>query len=1140
YSALTYSQQENDLRIRTADGGTLTVGPDVTVRNASGSTFTTLGNGNADTIVLGTVQSDSSGGTLRVTGKTVSNQGSMRADGGTLDLNNVTGDLGDAKVSGGGTLDVAGTFTNNLGQTIDGSNLTFRGTWSGAAPITATGVSTVDLGGTWTNTSAIAVDSGSLLRLSGSWSNGGTISANASTVDLLSHGETLGSISIVDSRINLQSGYTTSELESISSGDTSAYVQPGGTLDNAGDDFVLAADGYKLYLDGGKISGGTISSSDDTKLIATSNDGTLDGVTLNADGLVQQSAIVSVTGGLNVNGLLRLERTTNNASDFYDTGLDFYGEGAELGGSGVVELYSVLTYSQQENDLRIRSVDQYPLTIGENVTVQNAPGSTYTTLGYSQTPLSIRGTIVAQSTGQTLRLTGSEVINAGTLISRPGATLSARVLSQTAPGTTEVGINGDRSSEFGRISVDGVAELDGAIRVDMSADADLTDGTEPPAVSDYQFDGDLSDSLGGPSLVSNGGTVQSGQYVFSANQGLKVENAIANPSEYSIELTFTWNSTSNWKRLISFANLADDTGLYSINGQLYFWPNAAGAAGAIQAGQEVTVLLTRDESTREVVGYVNGIWQFSFIDSSNRAVFSAANNVAWFFQDNGSEEGSGSVNRIRIFDRVIKSQSIMGFFSSGSVVGAYADESGLNLGSGLQLQLQSAGGGELEFAAVAPTNDTTAPQIQEIVPPDGGVGPRVQDLEVRFDERMDVTTLTPGNFAINGPTGAVSPEVFRVTDLGSAVTLDFRSLEPGSYTLTLAADQLTDRSGNALGAGDITSTFTIEAQTATWIAAGSGNWDDAANWQDGRVPQPGDDVVINVPANATITHRSGSTQINSLTTAGRLNLTGGRLDVIDTLQADGGITIDGGTLAGATVIGTGEISVSSNTSNRLDGVTLETNIALTDYRDFLRIDNGLELNATMTVGRQARVYFRGSQSLSGTGEVLVSQSHTDASYAQGLFLEQSFTTLVIEDGITVRGGNGAIGRSGYWGSANNVSVINRGIIAADTSGRTIEIRPDGGSFTNEGVIRADGGTLDVDGLAGNGGTLEPISGTLDLSGNYVLDQNVSGTGVTVNLRGTWDNQATIDLTSSSLTVTGNWTNNGTITTTGGSVFLNDN
>ncbi|WP_161604833.1 hypothetical protein, partial [Roseiconus nitratireducens] len=227
YSALTYSQQENDVRIRTADGGTLTVGPDVTVRNASGSTFTTLGNGNADTIVLGTVQSDSSGGTLRVTGKTVSNQGSMRADGGVLDLNNVTGDLGDATVSGGGTLDVAGTFTSNLGQTIDGSNLTFRGTWTAAAPITATGVSTVDLGGTWTNTSAIAVDSGSLLRLSGSWSNGGTISANASTVDLLSHGETLGSMSIVDSRINLQSGYTTAELEAISSGDTSVYVQPG-------------------------------------------------------------------------------------------------------------------------------------------------------------------------------------------------------------------------------------------------------------------------------------------------------------------------------------------------------------------------------------------------------------------------------------------------------------------------------------------------------------------------------------------------------------------------------------------------------------------------------------------------------------------------------------------------------------------------------------------------------------------------------------------------------------------------------------------------------------------------------------------------------------------------------------------------
>ncbi|WP_235908569.1 putative Ig domain-containing protein [Roseiconus nitratireducens] len=144
---------------------------------------------------------------------------------------------------------------------------------------------------------------------------------------------------------------------------------------------------------------------------------------------------------------------------------------------------------------------------------------------------------------------------------------------------------------------------------------------------------------------------------------------------------------------------------------------------------------------------------------------------------------------------------------------------------------------------------------------------------------------------------------------------------------------------------------------------------------------------------------------------------------------------------------------------------------------------------------------------------------------------------MIEDGVTVHGGNGAIGRSGYWNTANNVSVLNRGVIDADVAGRTIEIRPDGGSFTNEGVLRASGGTLDVDGLVGNAGTVELIQGTMNLDGNYLVDQNIIANGDTLTLAGTWDNQAAIDLNNSTLNVSGSWSNGGTISAIGGSVYL---
>ncbi len=460
----------------------------------------------------------------------------------------------------------------------------------------------------------------------------------------------------------------------------------------------------------------------------------------------------------------------------------------------------------------------------------------------------------------------------------------------------------------------------------------------------------------------------------------------------------------------------------------------------------------------------------------------------------------------------------LNFFSYGSLVGSFADESGLEVPPDLTLQLEPTGGNSLQLVARQSTSDITPPTVLQIVPADGATGNRTQDIQLSFSERMNPSTLVENNFTLVGPSGPTTADQFLVTDLGSGVRFNFDSLPVGDYALTIAAASVTDRAGNPLGASDITYNFSIAAMTATWIASGGGNWDDAANWQDGRIPQDGDDVVINVPANATVTYRSGSVLINSLTTSGKLNLTGGRLDVLDTVQVDGGITIDGGTLAGATVVGSGNVAVTGNMNNVLDGVTLNVDISLPDTYDFLRIENGLELNGTMTLGYYTRVMFRGTQSLSGTGEIVL--SNTSTAYYTGLFPEQSYTTLTIDDGITVRGGNGTIGRSSAFNTASNVNVVNRGTIDADTSGRSIQITPAGGTFINEGTLRSSGGTLDVDGLIGNAGSINPVSGTVDLDGDYVLDQDVAISGAALTLRGTWDNQASLSATGGSVVLNG--------------------
>jgi len=61
----------------------------------------------------------------------------------------------------------------------------------------------------------------------------------------------------------------------------------------------------------------------------------------------------------------------------------------------------------------VRPTNGGSLTIGPGITVRNATNSKFTTLGDPTLPLIIQGTVLAQSSGQTLRVTGSYVMPIG-------------------------------------------------------------------------------------------------------------------------------------------------------------------------------------------------------------------------------------------------------------------------------------------------------------------------------------------------------------------------------------------------------------------------------------------------------------------------------------------------------------------------------------------------------------------------------------------------------------------------------------------------------------------------------------------------------------------------------------------------------
>lgn len=219
----------------------------------------------------------------------------------------------------------------------------------------------------------------------------------------------------------------------------------------------------------------------------------------------------------------------------------------------------------------------------------------------------------------------------------------------------------------------------------------------PVLIGEFALQGSLNNNVsGGPPLValpfsSVFGQITSTGYVFGANQGLTFTSPTLSSGSYSIELSFKSNldSAANWSKLVDFAGQTLDAGLYiHSNGgyRLQFYNVVEGPSGDFAAGTNVAVVLTRT-SGGTVAGYVNGLLRFSFADTSNQALITAANSTLNFFVDDhvqGDEASSGTVNFIRIYDDALSASDVSALFLAGApsaipepatgaaILGAYA------------------------------------------------------------------------------------------------------------------------------------------------------------------------------------------------------------------------------------------------------------------------------------------------------------------------------------------------------------------------------------------------------------------------------------------------------------------------------------
>jgi len=207
---------------------------------------------------------------------------------------------------------------------------------------------------------------------------------------------------------------------------------------------------------------------------------------------------------------------------------------------------------------------------------------------------------------------------------------------------------------------------------------------------------------------------------------------IANDS-YTIVALFRLSTITGYRRVIDFLDGASDSGVYFYNGQLLFYPVQGAGTTTIAANRYVQVVLTRDASTDQVAGYVNGVQQWAFADTSDIAVIDS-NNTLNFFRDNltgaSHEDSAGAVARITLYNGALSASQVaaltplypaptVGTGVSSGAPGISVQVTGANFGPKEKVKLTFQDSAKVKTTLGSFKTDTTGAFSGTIVVPSG-------------------------------------------------------------------------------------------------------------------------------------------------------------------------------------------------------------------------------------------------------------------------------------------------------------------------------------------------------------------------------------------------------------------------------------
>ena len=273
----------------------------------------------------------------------------------------------------------------------------------------------------------------------------------------------------------------------------------------------------------------------------------------------------------------------------------------------------------------------------------------------------------------------------------------------------------------------------------------------------------------------------------------------------------------------------------------------------------------------------------------------------------------------------------------------------------------------------------------------------------------------------------------------------------------------------------------------SWAAPVDGNWHDAANWDTGNVPGPGDDVVIDAsgsPYTVTLQNLNvtGANAINSLTIdSGDATF----FQNIRTLEATSNIDVNSGEaiLRGADWTGTASL----------------TNDATLTILGSSDIDTPLTQNGTVIIAADSNLTGTLNVGASGTnnGTILLQDNSPNGNLTARLSVDNGFTLTNAAGGtITTVADGSAAGFRQLAGDFVNDGTINVNENSQFTSGVGV---------TNNGQITVASGKT-FDSFQGGNQVFNLNAGNVDVDGVFIVSQDtvnfnggtITGNGLSLN------------------------------------------